>query len=125
MSTDLRLKQALAAMWFAYVNKDEVCPHAFEEYAVQEAEQILGPWEKAMSKYLLRDESDIWEDVETNPPDPGERVLVSDSDGLFVCEAYLHQDGRWMRCGLELSIMEPKYWRYMPLGPKAKKDSDL
>lgn len=34
MSTDLRLKQALAAMWFAYVNKDEVCPHAFEEDAV-------------------------------------------------------------------------------------------
>lgn len=76
MSTDLRLKQALAAMWFAYVNKDEVCPHAFEEDAVREAERILGPWEKAMSAYLLNGEIDL--------PDPNERVLVWDEYGIVA-----------------------------------------
>lgn len=76
MSTDLRLKQALAAMWFAYVNKDEVCPHAFEEDAVREAERILGPWEKAMSAYFLNGEIDL--------PDPNERVLVQDGYGIIT-----------------------------------------
>lgn len=76
MSTDLRLKQALAAMWFAYVNKDEVCPHAFEEDAVREAERILGPWEKAMSAYLSNGEIDL--------PDPNERVLVRDGYGIVA-----------------------------------------
>ena len=47
-----RVKKALAHMWFAYVNKDEYCPHDFEENAVKEAQEILGPWEKCMPKYF-------------------------------------------------------------------------
>lgn len=76
MSTDLRLKQALAAMWFAYENKDGDFPHGFEEDAVREAERILGPWEKAMSAYLLNGE--------INLPDPDERVLVQDGYGIIT-----------------------------------------
>lgn len=76
MATNLQLKQALAAMWFAYENKDGDFPHDFEEYAMQEAEQILGPWEKAMSAYLLNGEIDL--------PDPNERVLVRDGYGIVT-----------------------------------------
>ena len=47
-----RIKKALAHMWFAYVNKDEYCPHDFEENAVKEAQEILGPWENCMPKYF-------------------------------------------------------------------------
>ena len=47
-----RVKKALAYMWFAYVNKDEYCPHDFEENAVKEAREILGPWENCMQKYF-------------------------------------------------------------------------
>lgn len=76
MATNLQLKQALAAMWFAYANKDGDFPHDFEKDAVREAEQILGPWEKAMSAYLLNGEIDL--------PDPDERVLVQDGYGIVT-----------------------------------------
>ena len=47
-----RVKEALALMWFAYENKDGDCPHDFEENAVKEAQEILGPWENCMQKYF-------------------------------------------------------------------------
>lgn len=47
-----RTKKALAAMWFAYENKDDGVPHDFEIQAVAETERILGPWKECMPKYL-------------------------------------------------------------------------
>ena len=50
-----KLKRALAAMWFAYENKDGAVPHDFEERAVEMAQEILGPWgEECLPKYLRR-----------------------------------------------------------------------
>lgn len=53
-----RIKKALAHMWFAYANKDEYCPHDFEENAVKEAQEILGPWERCMEKYMVREDDE-------------------------------------------------------------------
>ena len=53
-----RVKKALAHMWFAYENKDEDCPHDFEKNAVKEAQEILGPWERCMEKYMVREDDE-------------------------------------------------------------------
>lgn len=47
-----KVKQALAIMWFAYGNKDGAFPHGHEIEAMKTAEEILGPWEECMPKYL-------------------------------------------------------------------------
>lgn len=47
-----KVKQALAIMWFAYGNKDGAFPHGHEIEAMKAAEEILGPWEECMPKYL-------------------------------------------------------------------------
>lgn len=47
-----RLKRALAAMWFAYENKDAEMPHDFEIEAVEKARELLGEWSACMPKYL-------------------------------------------------------------------------
>lgn len=52
-----RLRQALAWMWYAYVNKDGECPHDFEVRAVEMAEELLGKWEDCMPK-LMRAEGE-------------------------------------------------------------------
>lgn len=49
-----RVKRALAMMWFSYVNSDKETPHSYETEALEEAERLLGPWEKCMPKYLRR-----------------------------------------------------------------------
>ena len=49
-----KVKQALAIMWFAYGNKDGAFPHGHEIEAMKAAEEILGPWEECMPKYLRR-----------------------------------------------------------------------
>lgn len=46
------LKRALAAMWFAYENKDVEMPHDFEIEAVEKARELLGEWSACMPKYL-------------------------------------------------------------------------
>lgn len=46
------LKRALAAMWFAYQNKDAEMPHDFEFEAVEKARELLGEWSECMTKYL-------------------------------------------------------------------------
>ena len=46
------VKKVLAHMWFAYVNKDEYCPHDFEVNAEREAKEILGPWKECIEKYM-------------------------------------------------------------------------
>ena len=46
------LKRALAAMWFAYQNKDAEMPHDFEIEAVEKARGLLGEWSECMPKYL-------------------------------------------------------------------------
>lgn len=48
------LRQALAHMWFAYVNKDGECVHEFELEAVREAEVLLGKWEDCMPIMMRR-----------------------------------------------------------------------
>ncbi len=50
-----QVKNALAMMWFAYVNSDKETPHSYETEAIEEAERLLGPWEECMPKYLRRD----------------------------------------------------------------------
>lgn len=47
-----KVKKALAMMWFAYGNKDGEFPHEYEIEAIKTAEEILGPWEECMPKYL-------------------------------------------------------------------------
>lgn len=47
-----KVKKALAMMWFAYGNKDGEFPHEYEIEAMKTAEEILGPWEECMPKYL-------------------------------------------------------------------------
>lgn len=49
-----QVKRTLAMMWFAYVNSDKEDPHNYETEALEEAERLLGPWEKCMLKYLKR-----------------------------------------------------------------------
>ena len=49
-----QVKQALAMMWFAYVNSDKETPHSYETEALVEAEHILGPWSECMPIYLSR-----------------------------------------------------------------------
>lgn len=53
-----RVRQALARMWYAYVNKDGECPHDFEARAVEMAEEVLGKWEDCMPQ-LMRDEGAV------------------------------------------------------------------
>lgn len=48
------VKRALAEMWFTYENKDGEIPHAYEEEAVELAQEILGPWGECVPKYLRR-----------------------------------------------------------------------
>ena len=48
------LRQALAHMWYAYVNKDGEHPHEFELEAVREAERLLGKWEDCMPIMMRR-----------------------------------------------------------------------
>lgn len=47
-----KVKKAMAMMWFAYGNKDGAFPHEYEIEAIKTAEEILGPWEECMPKYL-------------------------------------------------------------------------
>lgn len=47
-----KVKKAMAMMWFAYGNKDGEFPHEYEIEAIKTAEEILGPWEECMPKYL-------------------------------------------------------------------------
>jgi len=47
-----KLRRALALMWFAYVNKDDIEPHVFETRAVEEAKNLLGTWDKCMTELL-------------------------------------------------------------------------
>jgi hypothetical protein len=49
-----QVKRALAMMWYAYDNKDGEFPHEYEIEAMQEAENVLGPWAECMPKYLQR-----------------------------------------------------------------------
>lgn len=49
-----QVRQALAMMWFAYVNSDKDFPHSYETEALAEAERLLGPWGECMPKYLKR-----------------------------------------------------------------------
>lgn len=49
-----KVKNALAMMWFAYVNSDKETPHSYETETIEEAERLLGPWEECMPKYLWR-----------------------------------------------------------------------
>lgn len=56
-----------------------------------------------------------WISVKDRLPEPGERVLVS--DGGFVCESYLNIRDKWVRAGVELSFMVPRYWKPMPEPP--------
>ena len=51
-------KKALAMMWFAYGNKDGEFPHEYEIEAMKTAEEILGPWEECMPKYLRRSQKE-------------------------------------------------------------------
>ena len=48
------LRQALAHMWYAYVNKDSENPHEFELEAVREAEALLGKFEDCMPLMIGR-----------------------------------------------------------------------
>ena len=47
-----QVKNALAMMWFAYVNSDKETPNSYETEALEEAERLLGPWAECMPKYL-------------------------------------------------------------------------
>ena len=53
-----KVKKALAMMWFAYGNKDGEFPHEYEIEAMKTAEEILGPWEECMPKYLRRSQKE-------------------------------------------------------------------
>ena len=64
--------------------------------------------------------TDNWIRLCDEKPTPGERVLVS--NGRFVCEAYMMNNGEWVRSGCRMSFMVPLYWIPMPMGPEVTAD---
>ena len=72
-----------------------------------------------------------WRSAESDPPDRGERVIVS--DGVFSGEAYLNSKGKWIRyCGSlygdgdleELLGIKITHWMSMPIPPKKEEDNE-
>ena len=54
-----------------------------------------------------------WHDAELEPPEPGERVIVT--DGYCSFEAYQNKHRVWMRNGMEFWFYKPTLWTSMPI----------
>lgn len=81
----------------------------------------------------LREENMLieWRSAQSDPPERGERVIVS--DGVFSGEAYLNSYGRWIRYDggvyYDGSIEEMfgtkiTHWMPMPVAPKKEEDNE-
>lgn len=81
----------------------------------------------------LRESNKIieWRSAQSDPPERGERVIVS--DGVFSGEAYLNSNGKWIRyCGSfygdgyleELLGIKITHWMPMPIAPKKEEDNE-
>ena len=73
----------------------------------------------------------VWISVKDELPDFGERVIVT--DGVFVGEAYLNSNGKWIRyCGSfyedgdleELLGIKITHWMPMPIPPKKENNNE-
>lgn len=70
----------------------------------------------------LREENMLieWRSAQSDPPERGERVIVT--DGVFVGEAYLNSNGKWIRYDRQDVewFFESKitHWMPMPVAPK-------